>query len=197
MLPDLPNLKRDLQSRFDVYLHKQANARLGIFNESPRRLIREGDRLRVVRFDGTVEESTLHHSGAEMTVSLQDVPELSIEQRLQKLDEMAEQLARQMSAKLFASLSQTLDKAGQTIDRKNQPFDAEAFFAMLERLEMEFDQKGNPNISIVIPPALLPRVRALEEQFKADPELQRRHLEIMATKKRSWRAREASRKLVG
>lgn len=68
MLPDLPLLKRDLQARLDRYLYAQANGQLDAFSESPRRMIHEGNRLRVLRADGSSDESTLVQTRAEILV---------------------------------------------------------------------------------------------------------------------------------
>jgi hypothetical protein len=42
-----------------------------------------------------------------------------------------------------------------------------------------------------------PPPSAVDEQFRNSPELQKRHNELMERKREEWRAREASRKLVG
>lgn len=198
MLPDLPELKRDLQRVIDQYLHRQVRARMGIFDEAPRHIIHEGEHMRIIRADGSVEESNLKESSAEMRIKMEEIPALTIAERLERLNAMAEEMARQMSEHLFGTLDSVLTKAGQVVDGKGKPFDAESIFSALDSIQLEFDETGqHHNLSLVIPPAMSERVKAAFAQIDADPELKRRHEELIARKRGEWRDREATRKLVG
>lgn len=198
MLPDLPELKREIQRVINQYLQRQVRARMGVFNDAQRQLIHEGERMRIVRADGTVDESDLQEAKAEMIIKLEDIPTLTFEARTVRLDEMAEDMAKQISENLFKSLHETLDKAGQVVDRNGKPFDAEAFFEAIAAVDMEFDEFGqHQNFQIVIPPAMAEKVQAVFRQIDSDPELKRRHDELIGRKLGEWRAREAARKLVG
>lgn len=198
MLPDLPELKHDLQRIIDQYLQRQVRARMGVFNEASKHIIHEGERMRIVRADGTVEESDLKESKSEMTVKLEEIPTLTIEDRIGRLNGMAEDMAKQISEHLFGTLHETVEKAGQVVDAKGKPFDVEAFFRALESVHLEFDESGqHHDIQIVIPPAMAERVQSVFNQIDTDPELKRRHEELIARKFGEWRDREAARKLVG
>ena len=198
MLPDLPELKNDLQRIFDKYLRRQVNARMGVFDNSAKHIIHEGERMRIIRADGSVEESDMKLSSAEMTIKTDELATLTIKDRMDRLNGMAEDMARQISEHLFGSLFETLDKAGQSVDAKGKPFDIGALFDALEAIELEFDESGkHHDIQLVIPPAMAERVQAVFKQMDADPELQRRHEEIINRKFGEWRDREAARKLVG
>lgn len=198
MLPDLPKLKDDIQHVLTRYLQKQINARLGVFNESPRHSAREGNRMRVIRADGTVDDSEFKESSAEMRIEVEEVPNLTIEERLSKINSIADDIASQMSRHLFGRLKEATDKTGNVLDRRGQPFDADAVFAMLETIQIEFDETGkHHNLSIVLHPDVMPRAKAVFEQIEADTALRKRYEEIMERKRVEWRDREASRKLVG
>lgn len=198
MLPDLPGLKRDIQRVLDHYLQKQIEARLGVFNQSSKHTAHEGDRMRIIRSDGSVDDSDFKEASAEFSLKLDEVPRLTINERVAKLDNMAEDIARQVSENLFRSLNDTLNKAGQVIDRHGEPFDADAVFTALENIQLDFDETGLQNqLSIVIPPALMPRAKQVFEQIESDPKLRERHKEIIERKREEWRDREVARKLVG
>ena len=155
MLPDLPTLKGDIQRVLLAYFHGQVYVRLGFFSKVPKHTIHEGKHLRTVRADGTIEESDLKQASAEMAVHFDEAPRITLEERMAKINDMADQMARQMGEQLFGSLNETLDKAGQTLDQKGQPLDAEAIFSVLEKIEIEFDETGkHKELSIVVPPAL-------------------------------------------
>lgn len=198
MLPDLPNIKRDISRILYRYLQQATQKRMGAFADAPRHQIYEGASTRILRADGTIEETALKEASVELTLKFEEIPNMSVEARMAKLDEMAESMAKQMSEHLYSSLNETLEKAGQVVDNKNKPLTHESFFAILEKLQIDFDEDGNPKgLQLVIGPELMPRIQELIEQEKSDPGITKRHEEIMARKRLEWRDREAARKLVG
>jgi hypothetical protein len=198
MLPDLPTLKTDIQRFLDRYLHAQVNSRLGVFNRSPKLIIHEGNRMRTVRGDGSVDESELKQASAELSLNFDEIPRMRPQERAAKLDDIADQIARQMSEHMFGTLNEILEEAGQVVDHKGKPLDAEAIFSVLETLQIEFDRTGSQmELSIVVPPALAPKAKLVFEQIQSDKMLRERYEEIMSRKRMEWRDREAARKLVG
>ena len=198
MLPDVPSLKNDLQFIVDRYLRNAVQRRLGPFSESPRHAIHEGTRLRVIRADGSVDESELKEASAEMTFPIAEIPTMTIAERVAKLEDVAESMARQMSTHFFTTLNDGLERAGQVVDRQGKRFDVDTLFAALESIQIDFGLDGKPkNLMFVIPPALAPRVKEVAEQAEKDPAVTRRYEELMARKWSEWRDREADRKLVG
>ena len=199
MLPDLPGLKQDLQYIFDRYLRKAIQERLGAFADVPRHTVHEGEEMRVSRADGTVEDFGMKISSAALSLNLADIPTMTTEARIAKLNEMADAMAKQISQNLYGSLNESLEKAGQVVDNRGQPFGIETVFAVLEKLDIDFDKQGNPaaGLRFVINPELAPRVREIMELEKTDSTIKTRHEEIMTKKWMEWRDREAARKLVG
>ena len=198
MLPDLPALKGDLQEVLDDHLRALAHSKLGVFSQVKRVHVHEGDRMRTVRADGSVEESGFRKASAEMVIRRSDVPTLTPEARLDMIDKMAAEMAEKVSKGLFDSLNATLEAAGQTVDNRGKPLSLEVFFEVLEKMHIDFDENGQPTgLQLVIHPDLAPTLRQLQEQFQTDLELQRRHRDLMDRKRTEWRAREAARKLVG
>jgi hypothetical protein len=197
MLPDLPSLKNDIQWLLTRYLRNQINARLGVFNEAPKHKAFEGNRMRVMRADGTVTDSEYKESSAELSVSLGEVPKLSIEDRLLRINNIADEMAGQMSKHLFETLTKAIDSVGNVVDRKGKPFDAETVFEAFNTVQIEFDEAGNHNMSWVMHPNLIEKAKKVFEQIDSDPVLKRRFDEMMERKRVEWRDREASRKLVG
>lgn len=198
MLPDLPKFKHELQSIFDQYLRSQVNIRLGVFNQSPKHIIHEGQEMRTSRADGSVAETNLKSASTEMTIKLEEIPTLSLDERVRRLDVLAEDMARQMSEHLFGTLNEDLEKAGQVVDRKGKPLDAEAIFEMIEKIQFDFNADGEThNVSIVIGSSMRERMKEVMEQIETDPSLRKRHDKLMAKKRMEWRDREATRKLVG
>lgn len=198
MLPDLPNLKHDIACILYRYLQLAIQKRLGAFADAPRHQVHEGASMRILRADGTIEETEMKRASAELTINSKEVPNLTLENRMAKLDEMAESMATQMSEHLYTSLNETLEDAGQVVDNKGKQFTHETIFAVLEKLQVDFDENRNPKgLQMVIGPGLMPRLQELIEQEKNDPSIKKRHDVIMEKKWLEWRDREAARKLVG
>lgn len=198
MLPDLPTIKRDLQKVFDDYFKREVQRRLGVFEESPRHIIHEGQGLSVSRADGTVDESGLKAASAEFSLRYEDVPNQSLLDRLQHLDRVAEDMATQISRNLFDSLNETLDKAGQVVDQRGKPLDGNSILAVLEKMNVDFDDNGqHVPLTIVTHPNLQKAAQQAFQELECNPVLSARHGELMRKKQADWRDREASRKLVG
>lgn len=198
MLPDLPALKRDVQKIFNRYLQIQRDKRLGMLSEFPKHIMHEGNSSRIVRPDGKVDETELKLASVEMSVKADEVVNLTFNECLARLDQLADDMARQMSAQFFGELNKTLDKAGQVVDQKGKPLDPDAIFAVFEKMQMDFDEHGIHHApTIVIPPNLENSMKQVLHQIDRDPILQKRYDEIIMQKRMEWRDREAARKLVG
>ena len=198
MLPDLPNLKSELYEILRHFIHVGAHKRLGVFSECPKHIIHEGQSMRTIRADGTSDETNMQTASAEMTLQLSDIPTLTPQKRLEQLDKIAEEMARQMSQHLYENLEKKLDAAGRTISRAGKPLDAQAILEAFESMDMEFDESGAPSsLSISVAPNLVEAAHRAFEDISNDPDLSNRYKKILEHKRRDWRDREAARKLVG
>lgn len=198
MLPDLPKLKKELWGIWSQYLQQQMHANMGVFQQAGRYTSHEGDRLRVVRADGTVEESEFKRASSEMVMKLDDVPTSTPLERRQLLDRLALEMGSQIATHLFDGLNKTLDAAGQVVDGQGKPFDHETIFAVMESIQIDFDEAGrHVPLSIVYAPGMTGEVRKAFRLIESDSEIKARYEELISRKKVEWRDREAARKLVG
>lgn len=197
MLPDIPALRDDLSRAMSRHLDRLVQERVGPFARAPRHFIHEGAALRVIRSDGTGEESPLVEASAEVRIPFNEISALTPAKRAEHLEKIADDMARQMSAHMYASLNQTLEKAGQSVDAKGRPFSAELMLEVLEKMYLAFDDQGHPEIELTIGPDLAPRAKEALDKLATDPALNARYEALMEQKRAEWRAREASRKLVG
>jgi hypothetical protein len=198
MLPDLISLKTEFQETLDEQLRARANKKMGIFGQIPRVFVHEGNRLVNIRGDGSVHESEFKEASAEFEIMRSAVPDLTPHKRSEIINGMADEMARKVSQGMFQSLNATLEEAGQTVDNKGKPLSVEVFFQTLEKMDLEFDKNGDvTGLSLVIHPEMAPKLELLDQEFQRDPELQRRHRDLLNRKRTAWRARETARKLVG
>jgi hypothetical protein len=196
MLPDLPTVKQNVMAAIANFLSMRIRQRLGIFGEIPHQRLHEGDRMRIIRADGSVEESAPHRSSAEDSIPTEEVPLLTPEERLRRIEILAENMARQMRQHMHDSICKTLDDHGQSVDLRGQPFGPEALLEVFAKIQMEFDETGNPD-GLCMTPDMTEQWDRLQQQIESDTCLQRRFDELLERKRGEWRDREAARKLVG
>ena len=198
MLPDLPILKKELWEIWCQYLQQQMQANMGLFQQMGRYTSHEGDRLSVIRGDGAVEESEFKRASSEVIMKLDDIPTSTPEERSQLLDRVAREMGNQIATHLFDGLNKTLDQAGQVVDGQGRPFDHETIFAVMESIQIDFNESGqHVPLSIAYAPGMAEEVRKAFHLIESDPNIKARYEELISRKKVEWRDREAARKLVG
>lgn len=198
MLPDLPSLKKELEKAFQSAFRKRVNAYMGVLNECRRNYIKEGNRVITIRPDGTRDETELKEASTETIIRLEEVPSLSIKDRVLRLDEAASEMARKISEHAFRTIFESVEKVGNVIDGSGKVISPEAILAVYEKIHLEFDEYGNPNeLTMVVAPGMERRAREALEALHRDPELKERFDTIIEKKRMEWRDREVARRLVG
>ena len=132
-----------------------------------------------------------------MQIRFDEIPDLTFEKAIAKYDEMILDMVRKQTGFTLERLNEDIPKS-QTVDAKGKKLDADLMFQMLETIQLEFYADGRPHELHVLGGLFNPeRLKAVEEEIQNNPELKKRWDELFARKKEEWRAREASRKLVG
>ncbi len=198
MLPDIPPLKREIARKLQIAFKQRVNAYMGAINEAPRYFIKEGRRVVTVRPDGHLDETLLKEASAETTIRFDEVPHLSFQDRLTKLDEAARDMARQISEHAFGQINEAVERVGNVVDGGGKPLSPELYLEVIEKIHLDFDANGHPSqLTLVIPPGMEQRAKEVAEMLDHDPEYRRRYRELIDKKRMQWRDREAARKLVG
>lgn len=198
MLPDLPQLRERVTKTYMDYIRHRANNQLGVFSESPRRVIHEGDRASIKRADGSQEPTALIASNSASHLTQAEAENLTGGRWLQTLNELADGLAQDMATKLHESLAATLDREGRTINGNGRGFSPDILFEVFQSLDIDFDVNGRPRMpTISIHPNQQSALLAVFAEIDADPAKLERWRDLFLTKWMDWRDREASRRLVG
>ncbi len=199
MLPNLPALRIDLARRQDEFVKTQIHRRLGVFSESPTHIVHEGRSLRMVRSDGDVDDSELKRASAEISVLDEEAITMTHAERLEKLDQLAAELAPKIVSIFVSTLDSVLQAAGQTVENQGKPLTGESILAVFEKIERDFEPDGTPSpLSFFSTQAdMYPAFQRAMEEIERDPQLKARMDALMQRKKEQWIDREASRKLVG
>ena len=82
-------------------------------------------------------------------------------------------------------------------DAGGKPFHPEMLLEAIERMPIEFDDKGNPKLpTITMNPAQMERIKDKLTEWESDSVLRDRYEAIMRKKREEWLDRESNRKLV-
>ena len=196
MLPDFSETKRLFWRFFQTYARRKARA-ISPFADVQTRYLHEGRGMKVMRADQSESNTETQQLSSEMQIKFDEIPDLTFEKAVAKYDEMILDMVRKQTGFALQRLSDDIP-ASQSVDAKGKKLDAEIILEMLETIQLEFYPDGRPHELHVVGGLFSPeRLKAVDEQFQNSPELQKRHNELMERKREEWRAREASRKLVG
>jgi hypothetical protein len=196
MLPDYTETKKLFGRFFQAYMRQKART-LSPLADVQTRFLHEGRGMRVKRPDDSESNSEVQLFSSTMEVRIDEIPNLTLERAITKFDEMVLDMVRQQTGFALGRISEEIPST-QTVDAKGKTLGAEVVLEMLEAIQLEFYPDGRPHeLHVVGGLFTSERMRAIDEEFANNPELRRRHDELMEKKREAWRAREASRKLVG
>jgi hypothetical protein len=136
------------------------------------------------------EASSLYRPMAirhEWTVSIEDVVAFNLDQFLADLYALADSMGGQMVRGMLEHISAVTDEYGNTIDGGGRDF-FDVFAETLETIDMTFDEEGRPNLTIVMHPNQLEKLRdkqpTPEQEARLDAILERRKEEWFASRRR-------------
>jgi hypothetical protein len=196
MLPDYSETKRLFNRLFQTYARRKMRA-ISPFAAVQTRYLHEGRGMKVVRADQSQSDTETQQFSSLMEMKFDEIPDLTFEKAIAKYDEMILDMVHKQTGFALERLNEDIPKS-QTVDAKGKKLDAEILLEVFETIQLDFYPDGRPHELHVIGGLFTPeRMKAVDEQLKNNPELQKRCDELMARKKEEWRAREANRKLVG
>jgi hypothetical protein len=197
MLPDFPEFKAELSKFLLAQIRQKINQTSPILRGIKRFTQHEGSLHKYEQLpEGAVVENQFQMSSAETQTHVEEVPQLIGPKLDAKLDELAAQMVAHMEKSLFKTIEDSCDQAGTTVHAQGQPMSPELLLEMMGKMQMDFDETGRPTASFVIHPDLLPSTKAVAELIENDPELKRKHEELLERQRAAWAARESNRKLV-
>ena len=198
MLPDFLKVKEKLEIMLDYSFRQDHLSHLGPFANVPISLSFEGNKTILIRADGSVEEMNPKQATAELQVKYEEFEEMDDAMVLNKINSAAEEMAGNQAKSFYEEVGKAAEEVGNVVSADGKPFSIDMFFEGLEKIDIDFDEDGNPSgLMCPVSPALYPSVVKAVEQAKADPEMDKRFDSIMERKKEEWRVRESNRKLVG
>lgn len=147
-----------------------------------------------VEFGMKTQESQAHQTPFE--IRLDEVPHLTGQALDQKLRGIAEAMGAQKMKIFYERIDEATEQTGNRYDARGKPPNGEMLLDFMSAGEWGFDKAGKPNMSFVLHPNMVPAMKKAADEVENDPELKRRHDEIVARHYERWLARENRRKLV-
>ncbi len=196
MLPDYPEIKKKI---FDVYTARVNNIiKYSSFGSFVKHTIFEGHKNRIIRHDGTVDDTEFKELASNISIDLKNFEDMSVEDIMKKVDECAFEMAKQQLHHFVKVIENTVNSVGNTVKCDGEPFQPKHFFDMLEKVEISFNKDNAPNLpTFVAATDTLNIVAEVLKMIKDTPELKEKMDNILKKKRSEWRDRESSRKLVG
>lgn len=195
MLPTATKFTEEFRGALMQYVSNRSRG--GALEATTQTIIHEGARWRIVRPDGSISESELKEASHFVTIPQESAGAVDFAESIRMATEVADSFQKSASQDLLKALDDGLPDS-QRAGGEIRPFDIEHFFEALEKIQMDFDENGEPEeLSMMIHPDVAPRIAKIAEEFEASPELQARHEAIIRKKFEEYREREARRRLVG
>ena len=197
MLPDFPVIKGEIMKRLAARTRAgaQADPLLALM---PAFIIHEGNRSRLVREDGTVQEMTFENPlRASAEVRIEDMLTEGPAASLAAIDKISQSLHEGMARRTLRAIEEAAESVGNSIQAKGQPFTPELYLEALETMELSFNDAG-----VWLPPTWVahpdtsPKIARVLASIDEDPNLLARRNAIVDRQREAWRVREARRRLV-
>lgn len=196
MLPDFPETKLLFSRFFQAYMRVRIQE-ISPFGMVRTRHIHEGRRMRVTRPDESRSESEMVLQSVGIEINFEEIESMTFENVIEKYNTVIAQMAGQQANFVRSQLSAEIPESN-SVDGRGRKFDAQMVIEMKEKMQIEFYPDGTPHEIFVDGPIFTPECLAeIEKEFSDNPELKKKHDEVMEKKKEEWLAREADRKLVG
>lgn len=195
MLPDFPALKRDFMAEVSRRMQRsqRQGGLLGEIRRTP--VHQEGDSLRWILSDGTIDE----HPYSELSAESGPIPDAILEDGPLAVMKMAQSLEAEMRQELekriLSDIAKACSSAGTRVAAEG-PMKPEHLLDTFEKMQLDFDAEGKPKCSIVVHPEGMEAAVEAFRQIEEDPELKARFDSIMERQRGNWADRQRDRRLV-
>ena len=196
MLPDFRSLKKRLASSAATTVHDTIE-RDGLLGHIASQRIHEGNRLTLVRADGSTETREFIQHWVRAEIEVDAIRRGDVAAVGAAVEDVAENVREQASKELFERVEEAATSAGNWVSGGGKPFTAEMWLATIEGMDLSFNDDGTwERPTVVIHPSMGERVRLEMKRMESEPELRARLEQLVERKREDWRDRESRRKLV-
>ena len=194
MLPDFLKTKEKLKKMLDSERKKAELLHLGPVADAPRSMIIEGNKFIIVYENGSCQEVKMEEATSRLEVKWEEVETMTHETILNKIDNVAKEMAEQIKKSYYETLSEAAEESGNVTSTDGKPLSVDIILEMVKKMHLSFDEEGNPSgLTFAGSPKLRPVLAEIISQAESNP----RYQALMEQKREEWRVRESRRKLVG
>ena len=198
MLPDFFRCKKRLLELAQISFRQTLNAEgvVALIKNVP---YFEGNRFESSDVEGTLSSHKPHTFEAALCADRQQIAESGIQYFIQMLREQTERLHQEQFELFQERMDEAVTRTGNAIDTGGQPLTFNLYLDLLEKVDLEFDEQGNPDFSsrfLVVSPEMADFLRQKMPEWEQNVEFQRRLETIINNKREDWLDRESNRKLV-
>lgn len=127
------------------------------------------------------------------TIPWDTVRNSSFEDYIRFLVELSDSNRESLARQLFKHMAEITDASGTSINAGGKPLSADMILDLLEKIDFDFDEQGNPLYpTFVLPPAAYDKLKHL----KPTPEQEKRKERIIEEKRAKFYAQKRTRRLL-
>ena len=102
---------------------------------------------------GTIADK-LEEFQVPITLKYEEIPNLTFQDIVAKVDGWAKDLGRMLSKQMYAKIDEATEKAGTALDAGGKELSQEMMLEMFEKVELDFDASGKPTHVFVAHPTM-------------------------------------------
>lgn len=195
MLPEYPEIKREIQIKFQNLVRKEIQ-KDSLIGTIPKKRVYEGNFLNTTSTDGYRKNSEYQSISAEFRVKPEDIIERGLDAYYSKVPEIGRELAKKQNESTIKAIDEATNRVGNCINGKSKPV-SEWYLEALGKMHINFDNFGKPLMpALFVTPENYERIKSDLAELSSDPIIQEKLKEIIDIKKGIWIDRESNRKLV-
>src|ERR1022692_696816 len=149
MLPDFPEPKAKMRRRLTAMMKMAVDEQAPLAAGIKARLQVEGDAFSFETAEGKVETKKFKEISVKFEIPKGLSPQKTEEELAVKLKEVASSMARQTEGLLFSTLDGATKASGNAFDARGRPFHLSMFWDAVEKMDVDFDERGNAELPTI------------------------------------------------
>jgi predicted transcriptional regulator len=189
----LPEYHRSLTKFVSIAIHEVMIRKSPILSKIRSIPSQQIPTFRTTGPSGQVVENAPLQVLTPFTVKLDDAKTGNFDSLFDAIDDASEHLLREAMSHFYSYLDRMCAAAGTSIDAKGQPVSHDLILRMLDSIEIDFDQNGEPEMpTLVMHPTMAEQIRRLPPPTEAQL---RAFTDLIDRKRQEYGARQRSRRL--
>ena len=196
MLPDFPSIKKRIQEVITQNFQDQIRQE-PFLSQFKVRHVFEGNKMSIKTENGELDQIDYRKIYSGLPIDRKDVIARGPIVFNESIQNIAEDMIRQEVRIIFDKVDEITEKTGKVINGKGRPFTHDLLLELLEKIQIDFDDDGNPYMpALVVSPDTFLKLKEKLPEWEANPEYKKKFEEIISKKRREWHDRESHRILV-